>query len=412
MLIALEGFGHLNLTIEQSSTSYLTIALHPDMNIQEHPALFFLLSSALSALVWIGFIPLNNIPLCLLYSLLFGFISSKAMLGWAFPISLSNDNFTHNILEFPFIYLFISKFLLTFVAIWNPTISQKSRNINTTTSGSGSSMMDILFSEAPLVFACAVPFFGLLYALSTNVYNIAHSGIVWSAIVGFSTLCLTTRARELYIESSNIIGTNRNNLNRIQAKSTRNSIGISVCIPTSILTIFWMCFAIVNTHGLDKDLLIPLSSFTLLCTKPSAILRDTSPIILVGMFCSIFWIGSTIYAVLLKGYGSDPALESFQKSDDWLGLDSDVSIWTNTAVTWPLLNLLQVLAPVPGIISGIYLSYGCTEDVLFVFAILSLVPVFAAQISSLRYLGILGMIFAAGKGYRLTDQQQRSDRLI
>ena len=139
---------------------------------------------------------------------------------------------------------------------------------------------------------------------------------------------------------------------------------------------------------------------------------DTSSIILVVMFCSIFLIGSTMYAVLLNGYGSDPALESFQKSDDWLGLDSDVSIWTNTAVTWPLLNLIQILAPVPGIISGIYLSYGCTEDVLFVFAILSLVPVFAAQISSLRYLGILGMIFAAGKGYRLTDQQQRSDRLI
>ena len=132
------------------------------------------------------------------------------------------------------------------------------------------------------------------------------------------------------------------------------------------------------------------------------------------MFCSIFLIGSTMYAVLLNGYGSDLALESFQKSDDWLGLDSDVFIWTNTAVTWPLLNLIQILAPVPGIISGIYLSYGCTEDVLFVFAILSLVPVFAAQISSLRYLGlpVLGMIFAAGKGYRLTDQQQRSDRLI
>jgi hypothetical protein len=46
-----------------------------------------------------------------------------------------------------------------------------------------------------------------------------------------------------------------------------------------------------------------------------------------------------------------------------------------------------------------------------VLAILSLVPVFASQISSLRYLGITGMLFAAWKGYRVSDLQNRSDRL-
>ena len=194
MLTALEGFGHLNLTIEQTTTNYLTISFHPDMNIQEHPVLFFFLTTALSGLAWVGMIPLNTLVMCVLYSLLFAFISAKAMLGWAFPLSLADDSFTHNVFAFPFVYLYISKFLLTLVAVYNPKLSPKGRN------SSSSGVMNV--TQSALILACGLPFFGLLYAISTDVYPQAHTGIEYSAIVGFVTLCVTTRARELYHDTT------------------------------------------------------------------------------------------------------------------------------------------------------------------------------------------------------------------
>jgi hypothetical protein len=401
MLIALEGFGHLNLTIEQTSSAYLTVAFHPDMNVQEHPALFFFLSSALSGLAWIGLIPLNSVLLCLLYSTLFGFISAKAMLGWAFPLSLADDTFTHDISAFPFLYLFASKFLLTFVAIWSPASS------NSKAVKAAPSTLSSLFAEAPLVLACAMPFFGLLYALSTKVYMQAMPGIVWSAVVGYTTLCLTVRARELYQDAAAVT---RNG--RFGTQIPGDQVPFSACLPCAALVIFWVSFAVLTSHGFDRDVYIPLASLTILCTTPGTILRGKSPLFLVGALCAAFWIGSALYAILVKGYGSDPTLVSFEKPQDILGFDSDVSVWTSVSLRWPVLNLVQILAPLPGILAGLRPQVGKSEDVLFVFALLSLIPVFAAQISSLRYLGVVGMLFAATKAYRLNDQQLRSDRLI
>lgn len=398
LLIAMEGFGHLNLTFELTSSKYLTIALHPDMHVQEHPALFLALSTALSALTWIGLIPLNNLFMCVLYSLLFGFISSKAMLGWAFPLSLAADSFTHHIFAFPFVYLYICKFLLTLVAVWNPALNSKQGQPG------GPKNASSIVTKGALVLACAIPFFGLLWAISTNVYPQAHTGIEWSAVVGFATLCCTTRLREVYNDST---------LSGMSGKKYDPSgRDMSACIPCATLTLFFMSMAVLTTHGLDRDIYIPLSSLAFLCSTPGAVMPGKAPVVVVGAICAAFWTLSALYAVLVKGYGVDARVLEFEGPQDMFHLDSDVSIWTNDSTLWPIINLLLVLAPMPGVISGIFPQVGKSEDIIFVLAVLSLVPVFAAQISSLRYLGILGMLFAAWKGYRVSDLQHRSDRLI
>ena len=413
LLVAFEGFGHLNMTIERSSSSFLTVSFHPDMGVIEHPALFFVLSTVLSGLAWISIIPLNNIITCLVYCVLFGFISSKAMIGWAFPLSLAEDSFTHQIFAFPFAYVFISKFLLTFVAVWNPQLNpQQSRGLfggsgsSTISPSSTSSGETATLSQAALVFACATPFFGLLWAMSANVYPQAHSGIEWSAVVGFSSLCITTRLRELYSE------TNAGKGGKPHAYSDQE-FDSSVCLPCAALTIFWTTFAVLTSHGLDRDVFVPLSSLTLLCTTPGAVLKHTPPVMAMGIFCAVFWLISALYAILVKGYGTDPSMVTFQSPQDLLGIDSDVSIWTNESKLWPLLNLAQILAPLPGIFLGVSSQRrGDSEEILFVLAIVSLVPVFASQISSLRYLGIAGMLFAVWRGYKIGDLQARSDGLI
>lgn len=409
LLVALEGFGHLNMTVEQTTSNYLTVSFHPDMAVTEHPVLFFLLTSVLSMLAAVGMIPLHTLLMCVLYSALFAFISSKAMLAWAFPLSLSDNSFTHDVLAFPFVYLYVFKFLLTLVAVYNPTLNPKQGRVVVKSN-------NVTVTQGALVIACALPFFGLLYSISANVYPIAHSGVEWSAIVGFVTLCVTTRLREVYNlttnSSTSSIGSTYSSNMSANAYSTKVIAELSVCLPCAALTIFWVCFAVFTSHALDRDVFIPLASLTLLCTTQGSVLRGVSPIVLVGVFCAAFWVLSALYAVLVQNYNAEATLLNFALSRDILGIDSDVSIWTNTSKFWPLLHLGEILLPLPGIYAGVVHSYGRSEDVLFVLALCSVVPIFGAQISSLRYLGVVGLVFAAHKGYTLNNMQQRSDLLI
>ena len=410
LLVAFEGFGHLNLTFEQApaTSAFLTVSLHPDMNVQEHPALFLVLSTVLSALAWLAVIPLHSLLVCVLYSALFAFISTKAMISWAFPLSLADTSFTHELLAFPFAYVFASKFLLTLVAVWNPRVSALQAKY--------SSPLTASVTQGALVLACALPFFALLWALSAadDMYARAHAGIEWTAVVGLVTLCSTTRLRELYNDASGKSILHSSIGKGSTYSNNSNSSELSVCVCSATLSIFWVSFAVLSSHNLDRDVLIPLASLTLLCTTPGAIIKNTPPLVVMGGFCSAFWVGSALYAILVKGYDADPALlGTFQQTPtDMFGFDSDVSLWTQESKLWPLLNLLQVQVPLPAIYVGIMGTKGFSEDMLFVLAVISLVPVFAAQIGSLRYLGITGMLFAVWRGYNIGDLQYRSDRLI
>jgi hypothetical protein len=424
-LVAFEGFGHINLTVEQSATAFWDISLHPAFAAGSHerPALFCLLSAALSGMAWVGLIPLGNLFMCVLYSLLFGFISGKALMAWAFPLSLAADDgsFTHSIFSYPFLYMFASKFLFTLVAVWNPQLAARSAAAKAPASTSSSGI-----AQAALVFACATPFFGLLWAMSANLYPQTHSGIEWSAIVGFSSLCCTTRARELYLEwKLNLIqnGGARGKSRAAPSMSVfqgvvggekKGSTGdTSVTVPCAVLAVFWTSFAVLTSKNLDHDVYIPLSMCTLLCTPPNTVIKNTSPLKLFGVLCALFWVISSLYATLLKGYGSDPTEVLFQNPHDFFGMDSNVSIWLNESSWMPLFNTMLVVLPLPAIyIGGTERRSGFTEDVMFVLAIVSIVPVFAAQINCLRYLGVTGLLFAAWRGYNISSLQHRSDLLI
>jgi len=369
LLIAFEGFGHLNVTIETTEESNLTLLLHPDLHIHEHPALFLILSSALTGLAWVGLIPVGQFFVSLLYSGLFAFISTKAMIGWAFPLSLASDSLTHNLASFPFIYLLCSKFLISMVGV-----------------GQGGSPLNNIL----LALSCLAPFIGLFYTNNTD----ALGGIAWSAVVGYAGLAATSRLREIYLEESG-----------------HPPSAFSPALPCAFLTIFWATLAVTQSHTLDHDIFIPLSSLVLLSTAPGAVVRDLPPLTVAGAFCASFWTISALYAILCKGYGEDPAVAAFQaQPHDIFGLDSDVSVWTNDSI-WPLINLALLLPPLPGVVLGLVWKRG-QEEVLFVLAVLSLVPVFAAQIGSLRYLGVLGMLLSSWRGYHLGKVQQQSDMLI
>jgi len=130
LLISLEGFGHLNMIYNDSSlfgiafTSTTLSSSSSSQNEQvlsssvEHPAIFLIISIILSCLAMIKVIPLQNFFICIAYSILFAFISTKAMINWVFPLSLGVDMVvTHDLQSFPFIYLYISKLFLSLTIV-------------------------------------------------------------------------------------------------------------------------------------------------------------------------------------------------------------------------------------------------------------------------------------------------------
>jgi hypothetical protein len=337
-------------------------------------------------MAWTGLIPVGHFFVSLLYSALFAFISTKAMIGWAFPLSLESLSLTHDITAFPFLYLLCCKFLLSMVGVRRTDPTGQS-TLNTTL----------------LNLACAAPFLGILYSIFSHHYPQAVGGIACSAVVGYAGLAVTSRLREVYYEATVI------NIGRPIAFS-----GFSPALPCAFLTIFWAAVAVMQAHALDRDVYIPLSSLVLLSTAPGAVFKEQPPLMVAGTFCAMFWTTSALYAILGKGYGEDPGAAAFQATQprDIFGLDSDVSVWTNEDPTWPLINLALLCLPLPALLKGIAWKRGDSEEILFVLAVLSLVPVFAAQIGSLRYLGVLGMVLSSWRGYHLGKVQQQSDALI
>jgi hypothetical protein len=73
----------------------------------------------------------------------------------------------------------------------------------------------------------------------------------------------------------------------------------------------------------------------------------------------------------------------------------------------------MLIVPLPGIALGVLRRKDdSSEELLFVLAIVSLLPIVGAQVNSIRYLGIVGSLFAAWRCYDIGLTQRNSDRLI
>ena len=419
-LLAFGGFSGLSFAVDETSSFYLSVSLHPDLAMQEHPIIFLILSSALTCLAWAGAIPLNNIIICTIYCLLFAFISTKAMIGWAFPLSLASDSLKHDFFSFPFLYLYVSKFLLTFSALWNPVASSAASAVSALpaalVSAGRNGGRTHAISQAMFFCACVWPFMGVSWA-ATYHDQFLHSlcGISYSAVVGFSTLCLSTRATELTREVQAL----KAGLGRTAANACGNILSVggqSLAMMCACVAVFWTCVTVLNNKAADSNLLVPLASLLFMCTKVGTVVADTPPLMVIAAFCCFWWSFLALNSIFLKGFSEDSSLmaafDFHAEGGGLLGLEGDVSIWTNESLLWPMLNLALMCMPLPGIYLGIMRQKGDSEEMMFVLAITSAIPVIGAQIWSIRYLGLLGVVMSAWRCYDISRAQKRSDQLI
>jgi hypothetical protein len=110
-------------------------------------------------------------------------------------------------------------------------------------------------------------------------------------------------------------------------------------------------------------------------------------------FNSFFFLVSHLHLGILTGLDHFDAfhLGNSATSKGLFG-DSIVSIWLSQSFFLPVLNLALIFVPLPSIFYSIRPTKDTTEDMMFVFSIISAVSIIGSNIWSIRLSGLLGVI--------------------
>ncbi len=388
-LVATEGLGKLSFAVDPSSALFLTVSLHPDLAVNEHTGLFILLSGGLTFAAFVGLIPLQHPLASLLYSLVYGFIAAKATLGWAFPLSLGGDELlSHDLLAFPFAFVFAAKVVNTFVALRHHD---------------GSLVVDALFAVA-----CLMPFAAVVFTVLTGCYDNAIAGVVWSSLIGMGSLCVSVRSRDFAKDIRAI--------SKQRPAKTGSHVAMLICVVCAVLGMFWASVAVAIDSTLDRDLLVPLSTLLMLTTKRGTLMPDTHPVAVVAVLCATWWVLSAGHAMFVRGFREEVLAQggAFQfQQHSVLGLDQNVSLWTSSFSLWMHgIHLTLLLLPLPGIALSFLRRKDDSDQALFALSLLSIVSLVGGPVGSIRYLGLLGCIYAGWRCYDIGQIRKVSDRLI
>lgn len=367
MIIAFEGFGKLSFK-SSDATMFLS---HAD----DHSFIFMLLSSAMTVVAWTKTIPLVDAISCLIYSMLFGFASTKAMLTWALPIYPGVVQLTHDVYNFPFIALYVGKASSTFIVLWS----------------SKDKFRTSLFTT---VFLLAVfwPFAAFVLAWLWEYPPVLQHGLIWSSIVSTGSTCVSFRAQE-------VLALMRGNRS-IHALPTR--VGeLSMILILALLCMIWTLLAIyLEISSIDSDVFFPVVALLLLFEDASFLPFRIHPIQAWTVVVTIWWYASAIYHLFLRGLDNPAVLEGLPPYSIF-GWDEEISIWVTDSWYLPALNAFLSVLPLPALYVSIAKVKGVTEEMLFVLALVCIAAVVGGSVDCVRYLGLTGAIVAGWRCYSL-----------
>ena len=257
------------------------------------------------------------------------------------------------------------------------------------------------------VVAASLPFGGLLWASVMDSMEANMSGLLWVAAVSDAMVAVSTRVAELSREVRGVKG----GWSRSALSAGLSASSASVCLLSAVLGIVWTAGASLVTHHVCSDLTVPAACLLLLCTRRNLLINDIHPLALAGYASAIWWYLSASYAIFGRGFADRHGIHNFELNVGIFGSE-DVSIWTNDTLFMPMLNVLLAVIPAPAIALGFLRRRGDSEDMLFVMAILSAVSVIGAGCSSVRLLGITGVVFGFWRCYDIGQKHVHSNRLI
>lgn len=346
-----------------------------------------ILSTFLIITASLNIFPINKLPYRLLFLVLFSITSTEAILGWAYPINLSNDSPQHSILQFPFLHTLILSVIITSTAL-HATLPKASDV------GEKIFLVGILWIIGGVGW-CFVSDEPLLY-----------DGVLWAAMAASAGLAIVT----------SISHTMRHiNLPKKPASSIPkefSSTATTVCGLASVLMIFSaFALSLVGHHHVEMDFLVPISSIILLTTRKDLFLTDVYPIELAVVISVAWWFFRMIYLMFVDGYGSDRPV-GFQESFGMFHTTS-ISYWVSPLPTWLVLaNLAMGLAALPAVIFSIMRRKSESEEMMLFFAIMGLLPLIGSQANCIRFMGGFATVYGCWRCYDLGQQSSASNRMI
>ena len=365
--------------------------------------MFLILSGLLLSAAVLNIVPLKQPISRLLFLFAFSYCSARTLLGWAFPLALNVDSPHHGMLQLPWLLCSTTAFTASSVAIHSSiTVKPKTKGKDgRDTTSSIISLGTVLF----IIFS-SIPFAALVFTLATKTGGANLLGILWTSAVSNGLLAMCVRSSELFreVKGRGAVGSDRRNMD-INASSA------SMCVMTAMQGIGWTVGASLLTHSISSDLTVPFSCLLLLCVKRTIFSSNTHPVSLAATAASTWWLLSGLYSIFVKGYAIKVGISHFELNVGIFG-EQNISIWNCSSLWSPFMNFILVLVPLPAICLGFLRRKGESEDILFILALFSVVPVLAAQCSSIKLLGIMGVIFGSWRCYDVGKKQSDSDKLI
>ena len=408
-LVSTEALGPLTISYDKSASTYLVVSLHPELAQGDHSGLFLLITAFLVITAFLGLFPIHRPIPRILFALSFSYCAAHAVLGGAFPASMSADNPHNGAFDLPWVYSFLFSILSTSTAL-KAMAGIVSKKKTVTTESLAKNYVFIAWATAPLL--------ALVWAVLDDSMREHALGIMWVATTQFALTALSIRIRGMTAEffpskaqkESGVIATEVNTL--------------VVCSCAAIFSFAWGVLASLLSPHVASDLSIPLLSLLLLFTSSNIMLNDAAALKLSCLFACGWWFLSAMYAICLKGlYAGVDQFDAFHLSTRGVvgGLygDSVVSFWLSESTFISMLNLILAFLPVPAIYLSSFNSTGSSissmqssEDLLFVLSIACALSVILSSLWSIRLLGLVGMFLGFLRSGEISSSQIRSDTVI
>lgn len=187
-----------------------------------------------------------------------------------------------------------------------------------------------------------------------------------------------------------------------------------VTVTAAVLALVFGIFACVANSDFDADFAVPIVTLVLLCVKRGIFLDSAHPIVTSVLASSFWWIVSAIYHIFIRGVAEGKFnVDGYDTRQTVFLPDADVSVWTCEPAWFAYLHIVLSILPLPVIfMSTLRQNRNDSEDVIFALAVVSLLSGVAAQVWSIRFLGIIGLALGMWRCSFIGQAQKMSDRLI
>jgi hypothetical protein len=395
LLISGEAFGPLFVEYDPSSIFLLSIEWRVTEGEQSsHSGVYLMIAILLALIAFAGILPIHNMGIRIVFICAFSYCAAIAAEEYVFPDAVRSDTVTldKGIFSFPWLLSIISIFLATSTVL----------HVSSSQTSAAANAISTIFAS--------IFFFALIIVFIIQENSHYFVNILWLGGIIHGTTVLFCQIIEFSKQHDPNFTTSQRNAKVKQ----QSNFGESVCISSGAIGFVLLALASFLTPHMPNDFFIPFASL-LFASYPRDILFNVEvpSLVLSAAVSSFWWLLSAMYIIFVSGREDLVFLHNFAAGSD-LGFfsNADVSIWSDEPAWIVYGHIVLLICTLPAVSLSLFKRNNISEDTLFFFAIVSVLPVIASQVWSIRFLGITGALLAAWRCYDVSALQRQSDAVL